>query len=154
MNICINTVHLFLYECITCKVKSCLSYISYFLCYHKYTQIQNNRQENKIVIGEHPVPLVGQAKDFHQHHIWCFPLLLDLLECRTHPLQWSAVMSSHAAFMASNRDIWSCGLWSYTFHLHAEKNSSIWYRNEEYGGRNSTVILSCAANQSLKMLVR
>ncbi len=29
-----------------------------------------------------------------------------------HPLQWSAVMSSHAAFMASNRDIWSCALWS------------------------------------------
>ncbi len=23
--------------------------------------------------------------------------------------------------MASNRDIWSCGLWSYTFHLNAEK---------------------------------
>ncbi len=39
----------------------------------------------------------------------------NLLECRIHPLQCSAVMSSHAAFMASNRDIWSCGLWS-TYH--------------------------------------
>ncbi len=38
----------------------------------------------------------------------------NLLECRTHLLQWS-VMSSHAAFMASNRDIWSCALWSYTY---------------------------------------
>ncbi len=31
------------------------------------------------------------------------------------------VMSSHAAFMASNRDIWSCALWSYTFQLHSQK---------------------------------
>ncbi len=45
----------------------------------------------------------------------------NLLEYRTNPLQWSAVMSSHAAFMASNRDIWSCGLWPYTFHIYAKK---------------------------------
>ncbi len=50
-----------------------------------------------------------------------------------HPLRWSAVMPSHAAFMASNRDIWSCGLLSHTFHLHTEENSSIGFRNEEYG---------------------
>ncbi len=31
-----------------------------------------------------------------------------------HSLPWSAVMSSHAVFMLSNRDIWSCALWSYT----------------------------------------
>ncbi len=31
-----------------------------------------------------------------------------------------AMMSSHAAFMASNRDIWSCSLWSYAFHLHTQ----------------------------------
>ncbi len=73
-----------------------------------------------------------------------------------HPLQWSAVMSSHAAFMAFNRDIWSCGLWiwSYTFHLHSQKKPSTGFRHWEYGGRNSTVILSCTANQSLIMLVR
>ncbi len=28
----------------------------------------------KIILGGHPVALVGQAKDFHQHHIWYFPL--------------------------------------------------------------------------------
>ncbi len=28
----------------------------------------------KIILGGHPVALVGQAKHFHQHHIWCFPL--------------------------------------------------------------------------------
>ncbi len=70
----------------------------------------------KCILGGHPVALVGQAKDFHQHHILCFPLPCteekNLLEHLTHPLQWSAVMSSHAAFMASNRDIWSCALWS------------------------------------------
>ncbi len=42
-----------------------------FLMFHKYTKIQNNIHE-KIIVGGHPVALVGQAKDFHQHHIWCF----------------------------------------------------------------------------------
>ncbi len=73
----------------------------------------------------------------------------------THPLQWSVVMSSHAAFMASNWDIWSCGLWSYTFHLHAGKNSSIGFRNREYGGRNSTVAMHHVQQTSpLTMMVR
>ncbi len=43
----------------------------------------------------------------------------NLLECRTHPLHWSAVMSSHAAFMASNKDIWSCGLWYIYIYTHS-----------------------------------
>ncbi len=60
------------------------------------------------------------------------------------PIPSNDQLSSHAALMAS------CGLWSYTFHHHA----SIGFRSGEYGGRNSTVILSCAVNQSLKMLVR
>ncbi len=33
MNICIYTVHLFLYECITCKEKSCLSNYCTFISY-------------------------------------------------------------------------------------------------------------------------
>ncbi len=70
--------------------------------------------------------LVSQVKDFHQHHIWCFPLpsireKISLNAARTHHLQWSAVMSSHAAFIASNRHIWFCGLWSYTLHLYSQK---------------------------------
>ncbi len=121
MNICICTVHLFLYECITCKVKSCLSNYCTFHISYVTTNTQNNIHE-KCILGGHPASLVGQAKDFYQHHIWCFHCHApgeNLLECRTHLLQWS-VMSSHAAFMASNRDIWSCALWSYTFHLHSQ----------------------------------
>ncbi len=103
MNICIYTVYLFVYECITCKVKSCLSNYCTFHISYVTTKIQNNYKiasMKKNIIGGHPVALVGQ--DFHQHHIWCFPLPCtgeNLLEHRTHPLQWSAVMSSHAAFM-------------------------------------------------------
>ncbi len=72
----------------------------------------------------HPVALVGQADIFI--HITsdvfhCHAPGQHLLECRTHLLLGSDVMSSHAAFRASNRDIWSCALCSYTFHLHAEK---------------------------------
>ncbi len=52
-----------------------------------------------------------------------------LLEWRIHPLQDSAVMSSHAASMATSRAIWVCGCRSYTFHLQEEKNSSIGFRN-------------------------
>ncbi len=127
MNFCIYTVHLFLYKCITCKVKSWLSnYCTFHISYvTTNTQKYKITSMKKIILGGHPVALVGQAKDFHQHHIWCFPLPCTgekhIIECRTHPLQRSAVMSPHAAFMASNRDIWSCALWSYTFHLHAEK---------------------------------
>ncbi len=44
-----------------------------FLMYHKYIKIQNNIHEKNILDGN-PVALVGQVKDFHQHHIWCFPL--------------------------------------------------------------------------------
>ncbi len=77
MNICIYTVHSFLYECITCKLKSCLSnYCTYYISYVT-TIIQNYHKitsKKKIILGGHPVALVGQAKDFHQHHIWCFPL--------------------------------------------------------------------------------
>ncbi len=53
-----------------------LLYMLYFLCYHKYTKIQNNYKitsMEKNILGGHPVALVGEAKDFHQHHIWCFP---------------------------------------------------------------------------------
>ncbi len=77
MNNCIYTVHSFLYECITCKVKSCLSnYCTYYISYVT-TIIQNYHKitsKKTIILGGHPVALVGQAKDFHQHHIWCFPL--------------------------------------------------------------------------------
>ncbi len=54
-----------------------------------------------------------------------------LLEWRIHPLQDSAVMSSHAASMATSRAIWVCGWRSYTFHLQEEKKSSIGFRNGE-----------------------
>ncbi len=44
MNICIYTVHLFLYKCITCKVKSCLSnYCTFHISY-----VTTNRQKYKI----------------------------------------------------------------------------------------------------------
>ncbi len=36
---------------------------------------------------------------------------------------------------------------------HILSTSSIGFRNEDYGGRNSTVILSCAANQSLFLVL-
>lgn len=57
------------------------------------------------------------------------------LECRSHSLQDTAVMSSQAASMAAPRVIWVCG-----------HTSSIGFRNGELGGRFSTSILSCAAS--------
>ncbi len=47
MNICIYTVHLFLYECITCKEKSCLSNYCTFLISYVTTKIQNSIHEKK-----------------------------------------------------------------------------------------------------------
>lgn len=73
----------------------------------------------------------------------------NLLECLIHPWQSSGLVSSHPARMASKRDIWSCGWWPNTFHLQAEKNSSIGLRKGEYAGRYKTINLWCAANQSV-----
>ncbi len=50
-----------------------LLYISYFLCYHNYTNIQNNIHEKLFLVDILSLWLV-MANDFHQHHIWCFPL--------------------------------------------------------------------------------
>ncbi len=71
MNICIYTVHLFVYECITCKVKCCLfNYCTFHISYATTnTQKYKITSMKKIILGGHPVALVGQAKDFHQHHI-------------------------------------------------------------------------------------
>ncbi len=102
MNICIYTVHLVLYECITCKVKSCSS--NYCTFHNSY--VTTNRQKYKIASIKKIVSLllvrpnifINITSDvFHCHA----PGVRggDLFECRTHPLQWSAVMSSHAAFM-------------------------------------------------------
>ncbi len=114
MSICIYTVHLFLYECITCKIKYCLSNYCTFLMLPKKYKITSIK---KIIIGGHPVALVGQAKDFHQRHIWCFPLpctgekspwkphaspariSCDVLTCSIHGIQqrhlilWSMIIS-------------------------------------------------------------
>lgn len=67
------------------------------------------------------------------HRIFYLPMQRgkNLLECLIHPLQASTVMSSHAASIAASRVICVCGWRSYTFHLHAEKNSSIGLRNGE-----------------------
>ncbi len=120
--------------------------------YNKYTKIQNNIHEKKYSWWTSCCSCrSGQRFSSTSHLIFSIAMHRgkNILECRTHPMQWSAVMPSHVAFVASNRDIWYCGLWSYTFHLHAQKkNYSIGYRNGEYGERNSTVILSCAANHS------
>ncbi len=66
--------HLFLYSTFCANVLSeillvQLLCISYFLCHHKYTKITSMEV---IILGGHPVALVGQAKDVHQHLIWCF----------------------------------------------------------------------------------
>ncbi len=129
MNICIYTVHLFLYECITCKVRSCL----YNYCTFHISYVTTNTQKykitsmKKIIIGGHPVALVGQAKDFHPNLIWCFPWPCtgqNLLEHPpTHPLQWSAVMSSHEAFMHPTQ---TSDLVLYDLHIYIYICSQTW----------------------------
>ncbi len=114
-NICIYTVYLFLYECITCKVKSCLSnYCTFHISY-----VTTNTQKyiitsiKKIFLVDILSLLLVRPKIF-------INIISDVFRCHAPGKKspWmphttkSAVMSSHAAFMASNRDIWSCGLWS------------------------------------------
>ncbi len=108
-----------LYECITCKVKSCLSYYCTFHISYVATNTQNNIMKKKC-IGGHPVALVGQAKDFHQHHIWCFPL----------PCTGEKI-SLNAAPIPCNDQLW-CPHMQHSWHptetsdlvLHSQKNCS------------------------------
>ncbi len=116
----IYTVHLFLYECITCKVKSCLSN---YCTFHMLPQIQNNIHEKKISwwtscrscwSGQRFLNSIT-SDVFH-----CHAPGKNFLECRTHPLQWSAVMSSHTAFMASTETS-DLVLYIYDLHINAPK---------------------------------
>ncbi len=123
MNICIYTVHLFLYECIACKLKSCLSnYCTFHISYVTTNTQKCKKTSMKSWWTTCRSCWSGQRFSSTSHLMFSIAMHRgkNLLECRT-ALQWSAAMSSHAAFMTSSRDIWSCGLWSYTFHLHAEK---------------------------------
>ncbi len=118
------TVHLFLYECITCKVKSCLSnYCTFHISY-----VTTNTQKYKITsMKKYILGSCWSGQRFSSASRLMFSIAMHWGKKSpwTHPLRWSVVMSSHAAFMASNWDIWSCGLWSYTFHLHASCSTGI-----------------------------
>ncbi len=94
-------------------------------------QIQNNIHENNYL---------ASCRSCWSSQRFSSNITSDVFHCHApgkespwmphHPLQWSAVMSSHTAFMTSNRDIWI--LWSMIIYFppHAEKNSSIGFRNE------------------------
>ncbi len=83
------------------------------ICYHKYkiTSMKKN------ILGGHPVALVGQAKDFQQHHIWCFPLPCTGEKSPWMPHTSPAMIRCDVltySIHGINRDIWSCALhiWS------------------------------------------
>ncbi len=110
MNICIYTVHLFLYEFITFKVKSRLSNYSTFHISYDTTNTQKYKitfMKNTFLVG-HPVALVGQAKDFHQHHIWWFPLPCNNFS------YWETI-SLNAAHIPNNDPLW-CPHMQHSWH--------------------------------------
>ncbi len=77
----------------------------------------------KIILGGHPVALVGQVKDIHQHHIWCFPLPCtgETISLNAAHIPCNDQWCPHMQHSWHPTDIGSCGLWSYTFHLHSQK---------------------------------
>ncbi len=130
MNICIYTVHLFfLYECITRKVKSCLS--NY--CIFHISYVTTITQTYKIISMKNYFWWTSCRSG------WSWPTISinvtsDVFHCHApgeksswmpHPspamISWDVLTCS---IHASNRDIWSCGLWSYIFHLHSQRNGS------------------------------
>ncbi len=152
-----------MYECITCKVNSYLSnYCTFTISY-----VTTNTQKYKIpsikniILGGHSVALVGQAKDFHEHHIWCFPLPCtgDKISLNATPspamISYDVLTCSIHGIQQRHLILWSMNMIIYFPPPFSKKRtSSTGFRHWEYGGRNSTVILSCTANQSLTMLVR
>ncbi len=117
MNICIYTVHLFLYECITCKVILAFPITVHFI-FLMLPQIHKNTKLHplkKLFLVDILSLLLVKTKDFNQHHIWCFPL-----PCTGEKSPWtphtSPAMISCDVLTCSihgiNRHIWSCALWS------------------------------------------
>ncbi len=111
MNICIYTVHLFLYECIACKLKSCLSnYCTFHISYVTTNTQKCKKTSMKSWWTTCRSCWSGQRFSSTSHLMFSIAMHRgkNLLECRT-ALQWSAAMSSHAAFMASSRHLilWS-----------------------------------------------
>ncbi len=101
MNICIYTVYLFLYECITCKVKSCFKICIWNTFHISYVTTHKNTKTSmkKIFLVDILSLLLVRPKIFitvTSHLMFSIAMHRgkNLLERRTHPLQWSAVMSS------------------------------------------------------------
>ncbi len=95
---------IFLYECITRKVKSCLS--NY--CIFHISYVTTITQTYKIISMKNYFWWTscrsgwsGQRFPSTSHLMFSIAMRQGkkFLECHTHPLQWSAGMSSHAAFM-------------------------------------------------------
>lgn len=145
-----------MYNCISCKVKSCLSnYCTFYISY-----VATNTQKYQIT---------SKKKNYSW---WTFlSLLLVRPKIRfssTSHLMFSIVMhqekiSLNAAPIPCNDQLW-CPHMQHSWHPKEtsdlvvydhilstsmlKETSSTGFKNGEYGGRNSTVILSCAANQS------
>ncbi len=85
-----------------------------------YTKIQNNiHEKNSSWWTSGCSCWSGQRFPSTSHLMFTIAMHRgkNLLECHTHPLQWCPHMQ-HS--WHSNRDIWSCSLWSYAFHLHTQ----------------------------------
>ncbi len=49
-------------------------HFTFLMLPQKYKITTKQHPWKKLFLVGHPVALFGQGKDFHQHHIWCFPL--------------------------------------------------------------------------------
>lgn len=102
--------------------------------YHIAKELRNNHHSVHLLIIIRPQVLI----------------YITLNHDEDNPREWHsqscAPIARQPTFIASRRSIWSYGRLSYTFHLQAEKNSSIGFRKGEQAGRNFIIVRGCASN--------
>ncbi len=142
MNIWIYTVHLFLYKCITCKVKSCLSnYCTFHISY-----VTTNRQKYKIASMKKYSWWTscrscwwGQRYSSTSHVMVSIAMHRgkSLLEYCTHPCN-DQLWFPHMQHSWHPTEISDLVVYDHILSTSMlNKNSSIGFRNGEYGRRNS-----------------
>ncbi len=91
-----------------------------FVCVHVWWGDYGSR----LLFGSgHKTSSTSQAMSSRTRHRGKYRLV-----CRIHPWIDPTSMSPDASSIACRRVMQACGCWSYTFHRHAENNSSIAFR--------------------------
>lgn len=116
---------------------------------HILYMIATDIEINRCLSSKSPAFDHNSSSTLHPVMSFAIHLGKNLFECLIHAWQSSAFIFRHPVFIVSKRHIWSCGWWSYTFHICEEKTSFMGLRNGEWGTWKSDTIPGWSVNPSV-----